>query len=157
MRADDVRHGTTAGYRQHLRDKQKSCTPCRLASNAERRGYRQPIASPNALPPGKWRPVKGILRFFPETVVLTVAPPPVEPVAEVPLDDPIACPICRARATETCRTRNGHKTRSHNARVIPRRCATCTAEAEERANYCAPCARASERTKRRQARERPAA
>ena len=34
----------------------------------------------------------------------------------------IACPTCRAKVTETCRTKNGRRTTPHGSRLAPRLC-----------------------------------
>lgn len=38
-RFSPAQHGTTSGYKRHLRNKDKSCGPCRAANAAYRRNY----------------------------------------------------------------------------------------------------------------------
>lgn len=71
MRKNDPRHGTVAGYTQHRRAKDKACDPCKRAQNEYHTAYRRDraiYAPGNALTDGEWRPVKGIMRWFPDTL-----------------------------------------------------------------------------------------
>ena len=82
-----------------------------------------------ALTFGEWRPApNGILRWVPEPKPVRVK------------DDPaaIACPKCRARADQTCRTKKGHKTTDHAARIIPR-CCPCGTPVGYKKQRCDAC------------------
>ena len=60
----------------------------------------------------------------------------------------IACPKCRATVTESCRTKNGHRTSDHLERLAPRLCA-CGHPPKQSSRYCERCARdAAARVKR---------
>ena len=64
MRADDERHGTTAGYAAHLRRGERPCGPCRDAKNAYNRALVNGEDEDQiALTGGHWVTVRGVLRW----------------------------------------------------------------------------------------------
>lgn len=84
------------------------------------------------LGPGRWRPVKGVLRWFPGVRPQTV------PRRKVDIHDFIACPTCGARADQRCRTTTGNSSANHQARVIGVRC-RCGQPVTPYKQYCEPC------------------
>lgn len=50
----------------------------------------------------------------------------------------IACPACRAKVTETCRTSSGHTRTPHDCRLAPRLC-ICGAVLAGHRRYCDFC------------------
>lgn len=52
---------------------------------------------------------------------MAVAPPP---KPRIDFTQMIACPVCRVRVTEMCRTTTGRTRADHVTRILPRRC-TC--------------------------------
>lgn len=50
----------------------------------------------------------------------------------------IACPTCRAKVTETCRTKNGRRTTPHGSRLAPRLC-ICGALLGNKRRLCDDC------------------
>lgn len=96
-----------------------------------------------ALTNGEWRPVGGILRWFPT-------------LTSVPAFDPaeVAC-YCGATVTTTCRTKTGHRTADHIGRK-PRVC-PCGDPLEWGRQICDDCRRAHHNDKKRRQRERRAA
>lgn len=65
----------------------------------------------------------------------------------------IACPTCHVTVTETCRTREGHRTRSHPAREIPRQC-PCGKTLQPQRRLCEQCRIESKRAHARRRRAR---
>jgi hypothetical protein len=105
------------------RSKSRVCMACNTGHTS-----RYVDGEPVALTGGSWQPVRGVLRW--------VADPIEEPAIQaVP---PIACRRCGARADQTCRSRNGHRTGSHRERHIPRRCA-CGGEVGWKQRHCDDC------------------
>jgi hypothetical protein len=93
-----------------------------------------------ALTGGRWVTVRGVQRWRAEPVMLLA-------LRLVPDPDAIAC-RCGAKVTETCRTRNGHRTRSHDYRVIPQAC-QCGAELGWKRRLCDDCRAARAQQQRR--------
>ena len=70
-----------------------------------------------------------------------------KPVRQVPREL-LACPKSLATVTESCRTKNGHRTPDHRERLAPRLCA-CGHQPKPSSRYCDRCARdAAARVKR---------
>lgn len=90
-------------------------------------------ANPIALTDGNWRPVGGVLKWFP-TLTSAPEPPPFDP-------DEIAC-HCGATVITSCRSASGGSRKSHEHRV-PRRC-PCGGELKPRRSLCHACAYANE-------------
>lgn len=86
-----------------------------------------------ALPDGRWLPVRGILRFV---ATDPHARPDVEPTK--PLAELIACPTCRAKVVESCRTATGGFRSPHTTRLVGRRCA-CGSTLAPRKSVCPTC------------------
>lgn len=83
--------------------------------------------SPDVLDAGHWVPGRwGVRRWVPAP---HVAPEPPEDVA---------CPKCRARASETCRTPSGTHRTPHAARSGDVTC-PCGAPKSKLKTYCEPC------------------
>ena len=91
-----------------------------------------PDISPDVLTDGHWEAVRGIQRW--------VGDPGSEPrqTASTPFDQLIACPTCRARVDQSCRTAAGHTTTPHGNRLI-QRCCPCGAKVAGRRRLCDPC------------------
>jgi hypothetical protein len=92
--------------------------------------------SSDVLTGGEWVVVRGVSRWVPD-------PEPLAPLALVPAPKPhwtllIACPYCRARVAETCKTSGGGVTKPHASRLASRVC-PCGAPLEKHKNYCDPC------------------
>lgn len=85
----------------------------------------------DALTDGAWRPVGGIMRWFPALAV-------VAELRKVNVHDLIACPTCRCRVDETCRTEKGARRRDHDGRLAPRLCA-CGELVEPKHQLCETC------------------
>lgn len=68
--------------------------------------------------------------------LVQVAAPAVE--TERKVHDLVACPTCRARVDECCRTPSGHTRPPHKSRLAPRLC-PCGAPLARRRRYCDPC------------------
>lgn len=78
-------------------------------------------------------------------MLVEIPSPPVvetEPAPPIDLHAFIACPTCRARIDETCKTASGHTTTPHGNRLVARRC-RCGADVEAHRRYCDPCAKLS--------------
>lgn len=152
MTPEDPRHGTTRGYSQHYRDNEPPCDPCRDAKKLEASKRREYEDDDIALTEGAWRfdPFRRIRVWVPEPFT----PPTSAPKADV--HQLIACPKCHARADQTCRTKNGERTKNHTERLIPRLC-RCGASLEQWRKLCDECrneaARESQRGRRKRARE----
>lgn len=50
----------------------------------------------------------------------------------------IACPTCRARVTQSCRSSGGHPRAPHSTRLVSRRCA-CGSLLERKKSVCTFC------------------
>lgn len=72
------------------------------------------MSDPLALDGGSWRPVGGVLRWVPEE-----SPPKPKPVDVGSL---LACPFCRAKAAETCKSSGGNAVAPHATRLVGRYC-----------------------------------
>jgi hypothetical protein len=92
-----------------------------------------------ALADGTWRSVGGIQRWAADN------PPDPQPID---LHALIACPTCRARVDECCRTTSGHTTAEHGSRLVSRRC-PCGERPGWNRMYCEPCAKRSEMKSKR--------
>lgn len=87
----------------------------------------------DGLEDGRWELGPGRVQVWvPDVPVLHVVPD---------LDgdqEDIACPTCGVTATETCRTKNGHRTKDHPARETQRIC-SCGAELTWKRRVCDSC------------------
>jgi hypothetical protein len=88
---------------------------------------------------GKWVPRRGVLVWTPDSKGNRRA---------INVHDLIACPTCRARVDEVCRTETGHSTKPHASRLAPRLC-PCGANVRPQATYCHDCAREEMRRSKR--------
>lgn len=109
--------------------------------------------SEDILSGGRWVPDQhGILRW--QQIVEAVPEP-------IPLHDLIACPTCRARLDEMCRTSSGAGRASHSTRLVPRLC-SCGSLLKPYRRLCDECGAESSRAsklahvRRRRAAERKA-
>lgn len=138
MRDDDPRHGSSGGYYAHRRAGQVPCAACKAAESEYQRryklGYRRAdnvagpthIDSDDALTGGQWVRDGLILRWQHIRAVHT------------PSDrGPVVCD-CGARATETCRTENGNRTRPHSYRTSPQVC-PCGEPLAWKCRVCSTC------------------
>ncbi|MDB5716491.1 MAG: hypothetical protein JWO15_3888 [Sphingomonadales bacterium] len=138
-------HGTTRGY-----DLKCRCDACRAAKSEANAAAREARRSGRVavdeyeLTGGRWVPADGIMRWV-ET--------PVEAPTPINLHALIACPTCRARVDQTCRTRSGHTTTPHQSRLAPRLC-QCGALLDWRRRYCEPCAVEAVRVIKRESQRR---
>lgn len=74
-----------------------------------------------------------------------------------PIHQLIACPYCRARIDQSCKTRSGHTTYAHACRLTPRLC-PCGALLAPNRGYCDHCRdRATQESKNASGRRRRAA
>lgn len=87
-----------------------------------------------------WVPRAGVL------VAVQTEPPPPPPLVDV--HQLIACPTCRARVDETCKSATGHRTTPHASRLAPRLC-PCGASLAPRRRLCDPCAAKALRVSKR--------
>lgn len=98
---------------------------------------------------GRWVPVRGILRWVPsdsERAPEATPGPAPEPARH--LFDPmrlIACPTCRARLAEPCRTTSGTTRTAHAARLVARVCKCGEKPYAPSARYCTTCRDAARR------------
>ena len=90
--------------------------------------------SPDVLEDGAWTKRGHIVVWVPS-----------KPPVALPGEFPIACPRCKARANEGCRTWAGRRTKSHGVRVLPRLC-NCGAELGRYQQKCDGCMRTPRRT-----------
>lgn len=101
----------------------------------------------DALPPGRWERRGPTLVYVEDGAAPTSAstasvsslvPKPDKPAKALDVSQLIACPTCRAKVTESCRTRSGHTTKPHGSRLAPRLC-PCGSLLAPRRRYCDPC------------------
>ena len=127
MLPNDPRHGTPNGYNAHRAAGQRACRPCLDAHNDYNKAN-----DDVALTGGQWvrRPRSG--------GVLEWVPTPAIPLAQIPTErGPIVC-ACGARATESCRTANGHRTKAHSYRGSPQVC-PCGQALSHKCRVCSDC------------------
>jgi hypothetical protein len=84
--------------------------------------------SPDVLEDGAWIKRGHIVVWVP------AAPPP----RKVDLSTLVACPTCRARVVQSCRTKSGHTTAAHANRLVQRRCG-CGRDLPGQRRYCDEC------------------
>jgi hypothetical protein len=72
-------------------------------------------AAPDVLTDGSWQVVRGVQRWVPDVVGT-----PVRPEWDVRLL--VACPKCKAKVDQTCRTKGGFPSAPHVRRLAPRLC-----------------------------------
>lgn len=136
MRADDPRHGTSAGHYAHRRDGEKSCDLCRAAFTEYVRlyklGYRRidnvkTIEDTDvALVDGKWV-------LDPKTRVMRWQ-------ADPPRVLKPACPRCGAYYWQPCTSKTGKRQNNpHQDRIGIQTC-RCRARLLRGTNTCAACA-----------------
>lgn len=73
---------------------------------------RHSLDAPDMLTDGTWQPDGAILRW-----VSNSAPAPAVNVADL-----IACPTCRSKGGETCKSRGGNAVLPHTSRIVARYC-----------------------------------
>lgn len=102
----------------------------------------------DALEHGEWRTIDGIQRWTPTAASLT------RTLAGLRFVDLIACPTCRARIAQSCKTKAGNPREPHVTRLVPRRC-PCGARLAARKTYCEDCRRKARKAtyKRRERRQ----
>lgn len=94
---------------------------------------------------GAWVPTgRGTVVWEPDKVRRERQPPR----PPIDLTDLIACPTCRAKVTESCRTPSGHTTTPHGSRLAPRLC-LCGELLTWRRRLCDPCAAKALRASKR--------
>lgn len=101
----------------------------------------------DALTDGRWVTHRGIQRWEPNTPVQLHAVP------DLPPNERVACPTCGATVTQTCVTRQGHRTKDHPTRELPR-CCPCGGELGWKKRVCGDCRDERKRQQKRAHRTR---